>query len=86
MIWDKWNVEHIKKHNVTITEVEEGYKQAFLQVRKPNKKVLLLSRIHSGRALTIILSFKYQKRPYILSARDMSKKERRLYLYEKNRQ
>jgi uncharacterized DUF497 family protein len=81
LVWDDFNREHIKKHNVTIREVEEaventgahnqGYSNRFILIGKSGKRILavILSKHKSG-------SF------YVVTARDASKKERTI-LYDK---
>jgi len=44
------------------------------------KRYLILGRIKSGRALTVILAREKPGKYYIVTARDMSKKERRKFL------
>jgi len=80
LVWDDWNREHIKKHGVTVPEVEEAY------VHQVGKSDSYLDRdaffgiAKNGRPIMIAVSYKLQKGPYVLSARIMSKKERRKYL------
>jgi len=82
LIWDTWNREHIKKHNVTVIEAEEAYTSHELVSKSKHGRVEIISKIRNGRMITIFLSFERQLRPYIVSARDSSKKERSIY-YEK---
>lgn len=84
LIWDEWNREHIKKHNVNIYEVEEAYELRELTSEGKRNRVEVISKISNGRMITIFLSFERQLGPYVVSARDSSKKERSIY-YEKIR-
>ena len=84
LIWDRWNREHIKKHSVKVSEVEEvcrsevAIKQSYLE------RTLVFGKTKNGRLLTIVLSFDNQREAYVVSARDMSLKEREIY-YEKTK-
>lgn len=79
LIWDEWNKEHIKKHNVTVSEVEEVYKSSKITRKANLNRKLILGETKNGRFLTIVVSTEKQIEPYVVSARDMSKKERRYY-------
>jgi len=82
LVWGRWNSEHIKKHNVTIDEVEEVYNKQELTGNAKKGRKLIISKTLSGRIITVILSYEKQSAPYVVSARDASVKERNFY-YEK---
>ena len=82
LVWDRWNKEHIKKHKVTVAEVEEAYTRHQLELKGKRGRAEIISKNRNGRMITIFLSFDQQLRPYVVSARDASKKERSIY-YEK---
>lgn len=79
LVWDEWNIEHIKKHTVTKEEVEEACKSKTVKSKSYLGRQIILGKTKIGRLLTIVVSFEKQQEPYVVSARDMSKKERRLY-------
>lgn len=79
LVWDKWNKEHIKKHNVTREEIEEAYEKALYTLPSYKSRTIILGQTKKKRLITIILSTEKQKHPYVVSARDMSIKERRFY-------
>lgn len=79
IVWDKWNLEHIKKHNVSKYEVEIFFKNKNLLVESYKGRLIIIGKTKRGRLLTTILSFEKQKDAYIVSARDSSKKERKIY-------
>ena len=79
LVWDQWNTDHINKHKVTVKEVEELYFSEYIKKETYKKRLKLLGETTSGRYLTVIISFEKQKQPYVVSARDMSKKERKIY-------
>lgn len=80
--WDDWNMEHIKKHDVSKAEVEQAFHSKIYIADSYFARKIILGKTKKGRLLTIVVSFEKQKEPYVVSARDMSKKERRIY-YEK---
>lgn len=75
LIWDKVNLEHIKKHNVSEEEVEDA-KEIIYHRRTYEGKYLATGRSGS-RLITIILRSKGAGKYYIVTARDASKKERK---------
>lgn len=79
LVWDKWNLEHIKKHNVSKYEVEIAFKSRDILIESYKGRRLVFSKTKKGRMLTIALSFEKQKDGYVVSARDSSKKEREIY-------
>lgn len=84
IIWDKHNTKHIKKHCVSIEEIETIIKaDVFIKEGYSGKK-LLIGRVGS-RILTVIGTMKINK-IYVVTARDASFKERHdFYEYEKNK-
>ena len=77
MIWDDWNTNHIKKHDVKREEVEEVYYKPIKIVKTKFGRKMVFGKTKSGRMLTVVLSFEKQACPYVVSARDASIKERR---------
>ncbi len=82
LVWDEWNSEHIKKHHVSIEEVEELCQGYYKNLPTYGERYLILGRTKAGRALTIVLARQKPGVYYLITARDMSKKERRLFLNE----
>ena len=80
--WTNWTLEHIKKHNVTRKEVEEAFSLRSIKTETYKNRLLALGKTKKGRLLTIIVY--NEKKPFVISARDMSKKERRIY-YEQTK-
>lgn len=79
LVWDKWNVEHIKKHKVTKQEVEEAYQSKDFTQQSYLERLIILGKTRKRRLLTLIISYAKQINPYVVSARDMSRRERRFY-------
>jgi len=73
------------KHHVEPYEVEEVFrnKPKFRFVARGKRKgedvYMALGQTNAGRYLTVLFIYKKTREALILSARDMAKKERRLY-------
>ena len=80
LIWDEWNTEHIKKHNVTIAEVEEGIQNINAHREGYAGRVALIGRA-GKRILALLVAPKENKTYYLVTVRDADKKERKL-LYD----
>jgi len=81
LLWDDWNTEHIKKHNVIVNEVEIAAKNISWHKKTKNGKYLAGGR--SGRRiLSLIIRRKERTTYYLVTARDAEKKERKK-LYER---
>jgi uncharacterized DUF497 family protein len=78
LVWDDWNVEHIRKHRVNINEVEEVCKAVKKTLKTYRERLIVLGKTTQGRLLTVVLAPESKGRYYVVSARDMSRKERRI--------
>ncbi len=83
IIWDQWNTEHIKKHGVLIHEVEEAGKNIIYH-RKTEKNRFLAVGMSGNRMITLIIRRLESTRYFLVTARDASKKERKI-VYEKEK-
>jgi uncharacterized DUF497 family protein len=79
LVWDGWNEKHIQKHGVVKKEVEEAYQNEFGRSYSYLFRQSIYGRTTKGRLVTVVVSYAKQPRPYVVSARVMSKKERRDY-------
>lgn len=79
LVWDSWNKEHFKKHKVSVGEVEQVFKAKGIVQESYKGRLIIVGRSKKSRLLTIVLSFEKQKDAYVVSARDSSKKERKIY-------
>lgn len=77
--WNKWNIEHIARHSVTPDEVEETADNRPLIYKGRGGSFLLLGRADSGRFLFVVFKYLGEKQAKVITARDMSEKEKRLY-------
>ena len=79
--WDQETVDHISNHLVSPEEVEEVL---FNEVDTPvilqgkEGRYLAYGKTHGGRLLFIVWASKYKKTK-IITARDMTEKEKRFY-------
>ena len=86
IIWLNQFVDKLAfKHQVETYEVEEvlSGKPKYRFVEKGERKgeniYMALGQTESGRYLTVLFIYKQTKEALILSARDMAKKERKMY-------
>ncbi|MDP3015608.1 MAG: BrnT family toxin [Deltaproteobacteria bacterium] len=79
--WDQETVDHISNHLVSPEEVEEvlfNEDGAPIIMRGKEGKYLAYGKTHGGRLLLIVWASKYKKTK-IITARDMTEKEKRFY-------
>ena len=80
LIWDDWNIDHIAQHDVTPNKVEKALQDKdALFLNAKHGRVMILGKT-AQRMLAIVMN--QQENPeefYIITARDMSKKERAYY-------
>jgi len=83
LLWDAWNRDHIKKHNIRKAEIEDIYQNPVYKRKTYGNRIMFFGRTEQGRLVTVVCSQEKQNDYYVVSARDMSKKEREiLYKYE----
>ena len=80
LIWDDQNVSHIAKHSVTVSEVETGLRDGKIKIRNTHSERFMLYCRAGKRLLSIIVAAEGEEGLYVVTARDMSKKERNFYL------
>ena len=85
LIWEQWIIVHIKKHSVSVHEVEEAIKAIVLHKQGHDGRYIAIGR--SGtRILSVIIKREKQGEYRIITDRDSDKKERRLvYVKESNK-
>lgn len=82
--WDDERLNHIAEHGVTIGEVLEVLEGGFWSPRWRGDKRLVYGQTESGRYLFIVLGRRRSGELWLVTARDMTAGERRLFL-KKNR-
>lgn len=78
--WDDWNEEHIARHGVDPDQVEEVvFDSEYFSSRARNGTYRLIGRTNGGRYLAVFLVPRGRGVYYIVTARDATESERRLY-------
>lgn len=83
LVWDEWNVEHIKKHDVSQDEVEEVAIKIITHKKAKKGRYLIIGRAGS-RLISVAVNRKGIGVYYPVMARDSAKKERKV-VYEKEK-
>lgn len=78
-VWDDENVAHIARHAVSPDEVEEAFAGEPLVLRGPDDRYLAYGRTEADRWLFVVYVARPRGRIRVLTARDMTVGERRLY-------
>jgi hypothetical protein len=78
-IWDDENVAHIGRHQVSPDEVEEALTGSPVILRGPDGRYLVYGRTAAGRLLFAVYVQRPEGRIRILTAREMTEKEKRFY-------
>ncbi len=80
LIWDEWNINHIAKHSVTIVEIEQACKNQLKAYVSYSHRVIVIGETDMARLLSIVLaeSLEIKNSYYVVTARDISSKERKL--------
>ena len=80
LVWDKENIDHIKKHDVTPDEVEQVCHGQVVVFDTYNDRYLIIGMTLSGKTLTIILDPEPEPNTYYpVTARSADKAERKKY-------
>ena len=81
LFWDEKNIAHIARHNVTVDEVEQAVFAPRIRLRKGRGTNIyyLLGGTEAGRYLFIVLLEIGKSSARVITARDMSKKEKKWY-------
>ncbi|MDA0245132.1 MAG: hypothetical protein OT477_17070 [Chloroflexi bacterium] len=80
LIWDDWNVAHIARHDVLPEQVEESISDEHAVFLQPKQnRLMVLGRSGSRLIATILNAQETSGVYYVITARDMAKKERNLY-------
>jgi len=85
LIWDDENVAHIARHLVDPIEVEAacfGAKKVVLRAAMAGRCVIL-GRANAGRYLTVVVTTPHKGRSRVITAREMTRNERRRYAKER---
>lgn len=81
LIWDSWNIEHIRKHDVSQQEIIESIENTSYHRRAHSGRYLSVGRA-GNRIITVIIRWQKLTTYYLVTARDANRKERK-DVYEK---
>lgn len=77
--WDKRNIDHIARHNVEPEEAEEVFFDKPLIRRSRDGRYIALGQSWAGRYLAVVFELRPGNIIRVITARSMTKAERRLY-------
>ena len=80
--WDDRNIDHIARHNITPDEAEETFLNALFRKGREGR-LLVYGVTDPGRYIFMAAALKPGGIVRVITARDMTKSERRYYLREK---
>jgi len=83
LVWNEWNIGHIKKHKVTQKEIEIAVLNMVYHSKTDKNRYKAVGRSKT-RILTTILNRNGIATYFVVTARDSDKKERQK-LYDKER-
>ncbi len=80
LIWDEYNVEHIANHQVRPEEVEDTiWDDPWLERRRGRRRYHVYGQTSGGRYLFIVLDKVNGSLFYVVTGRDMTKREKNYY-------
>jgi hypothetical protein len=85
LLFDEWNEEHIAQHGVIPEEVEEVCWQRPYVSKTRQERLRVIGQTESGRYLVVILVSRGKGSYYVITARDATQAERRLFARHKKR-
>jgi uncharacterized DUF497 family protein len=79
VIWDGWNSVHIQKHDTGIKEIENALKDKNkIFIKSYNERIVVFCKTED-RMLAVVIAEDEKDIFYIVTARDMDKREREYY-------
>jgi len=80
VIWDENNVEHLAAHQVKPEEVEDViWDDPWFERRRGRQRYYVYGQTSGGRYLFIVLDREYNSVFYVVTARDMTDREKEYY-------
>lgn len=77
LIWDEWNLEHVKKHSLTKRIVEKAILNIKAFKYGYKGRIVLICELNS-KSISIIVDRKVEGKYYVVTARSADRKERKL--------
>ena len=86
LIWTDENIEHIAYHRVEPEEVESViWDSPWIERRKGQHRYYVYGQSDGGRYLFVVLDREYDNVFYVVTARDMTVRERQYYQKRRKR-
>lgn len=79
LIWTSDRIEHVEQHGISVEEVEEVCQTDYWIRRGRRRRYLAYGQTESGRYLLVVLKPESGGKFKVITARDMTDSERRLY-------
>lgn len=79
LLWDEWNTEHIARHGVTPSDVEEVCSGEPIARETYGGRLMVIGPNRADNLLAAILAPRGNDVYYVVTARPAAKKERRIY-------
>ena len=76
LVWDEANIHHIARHAVVQYEVEEVFERFHQMLRVDSNRYVMRGQTYAGRFLTVYLDALGEGRAYVVTARDMTGREK----------
>lgn len=76
--WDEWNIDHIAQHDVEPDEVEEVFEDFHIIRKTRQGRRIAYGQTLDGRYLFVVFVYR-NSRIYTITARDMTRQEKRFY-------
>ena len=79
LVWDNWNVIHIRRHHITVKEIEKVCHGKHIVLEGKKGRLLIIGET-GEKILTVVLDPEPEEEIYyVVTARSADKKERTLY-------
>lgn len=78
-MWTDQAEAHIARHGVLPHEVHEATERPYVCLDSRNDAIRILGRTYTGRYLAVLLSDAADGRKYVVTARNMTQAERRIF-------
>ena len=79
LLWDTWNVDHIRRHGVTPQQVEEVCHRRHLVRQTHADRLLVIGTDQDNEMRSIVLSSQGASKYYVVTARPAGRTERAAY-------
>lgn len=84
LIWEEWNINHIARHEVVPSEVEEALHNKFIVRPTYRDRLLLIGETKNGRLISTVVHEDEKDIYYVITSRDATVSETKDYEEEIN--